>query len=97
MLVERIDRPQVDVVFHAPAAERPQFLEQERCGNDGRPGVEGEAILPMDIGSAPGRVELFENGDPVAAGAQPDSRSEAAETASDDDRSGTGIDAWPSG
>ena len=44
------------------------------------------------VGSAPGSVELFENGDAVASGAQSDSRSEAAETASDDDRSGAGID-----
>ena len=77
--VEGIDRPQVDVVFHATAAERPQFLEQERRGDDGRPGVEGEAVLTMDVGSAPGSVELFENGDAVASGAQSDSRSEAAE------------------
>ena len=85
-------RPQVDVVFHATSAERPQFLEEERRGDDRRPSVESEAVLPMDVGAAPGSVELLENGDPVAAGAQAHRGGQTAESAPDDNGSGTGIE-----
>ena len=70
----------------APAAEPPQLLEQERRGDDGRAGVEGEAVLAVDVGAAAGRVELFQHGDAIAAGAEPDRRRQAAEAAADDDR-----------
>ncbi len=90
-LVKGIDGAQVHIVCHAAAAERPQFFEQKgRCDNRGS-GVEGEAILSMDGGSAPRSVELFENRDLVAPRAQSNGRGEAAESAPDHDRSGTGI------
>jgi hypothetical protein len=83
--VERRDRPQLDVVGESAATQLPELLEEERGGDDGRPGVEGEAVLPVDVGPPAGGVELLQDRHPVAAGAQPHSRREPAEAASDDD------------
>ena len=50
------------------------------------PGVEGEAVLAIDVGAAAGRVELLQHGDPVAPRAEPDRGGQAAEAAADDHR-----------
>ena len=78
-LVERVDAAQVDVVRQVLAAQRPEFLEQVRRGDDGGPGIEGETVLPVDVGAAAWRIELFQQGDAVAARAEPDGRGKAAE------------------
>ena len=52
--------------------ERPQFLEQERRGDDRRAGVEGEAVLAELVRAAAGGVELLQHRDAVAPGQQPD-------------------------
>ena len=42
----------------------------------------------MDISAPAGRVALFDDGDAIAAGAEPDGGGEAAEPAADDERVG---------
>jgi hypothetical protein len=59
-------RPQFDIIGQPPAAELPKLLQQEGCRDDGRAGVEGEAILPVHIGPAARRIQLFQHGDPIA-------------------------------
>ena len=85
-LIEGRQRPQFDVVRHPPPAERPQFLEQKRRGDDRRAGVEGEAVLPNDVGAPAGGVELLEHRDAVAARAEPHRRRQPAESAADHHR-----------
>ena len=84
--VERRHRHQRHVVGQLASAQLPQFLEQERRGDDGRAGVEGEAVLPVDVGAAAGRIELFQHGDAIALGAEPDRRRQSAEAAADHHR-----------
>ena len=84
--IERRQRPQIDVVGHAPAAERPEFLEQERRGDDGRTGIEGEAVLAIDIGAPARRIELFQHRDAIAARPEADRRGKSAKARADHDR-----------
>ena len=84
--VERRHRPQIDVVRKSAAAQRPQFLEQERRGDDGRSGVEGEAVLPVHAGAAARRVELLQHGDAITARAEPDRGGKSAKAGADHDR-----------
>lgn len=86
--VIRRHRPQIDVVGHAPAAQGPQLLEQERRGDDGRAGIEGESVLPVHVGTPPRRVEFLEDGHPIAPCAQPDGCCQTAKAAADHDRMG---------
>ena len=83
--VERVDRAEFDVVGEGAAAQRPEFFEEDRRGDDGGAGVEGEAVLAEDGGAAAGFGEALEDGDAVAAGAEPDGGGEPAEAAADDD------------
>jgi hypothetical protein len=83
--IERRHRPQLDVVGETPPGQRPQLLEQEGRGDHGRPGVEGETVLPVHIGTPTGRVQTLQHGDAVAACAQPHRRGEPAEAAADHD------------
>jgi hypothetical protein len=80
------DRLQGDVVSQFPAAEPPQLLQQERRGEHCRPGVEGEAVLPEDVGPPARRIEFFQHRDAVAARAQTHGRGETAEAGADDNR-----------
>ncbi len=89
--VEGRDGAQVHVVGELAAAELPEILEEERRGDDGRARVEGEAVLPVDIGAAAGRIELFQDGDAIAARAKPDGCRETAEAAADHDGMGPAI------
>lgn len=86
--IEGIHQTQIDVVFEAPATEIPQLFQKEGRGDDGRTGVEREAIAPMDIGPSAGGVELFEYRHPEAARGQTNRRRQTAETTADDDRVG---------
>ena len=81
--VEGVHRPQVDVVAHLATAQRPQLLEQERRRDDGRAGVEREAVLSMDGGAAARGVELLEHRHPIAASAETNGRGQPAEAATD--------------
>ena len=84
--VERVEGLHGHVIGQTPAAQRPELLEQERQGDDGRPGIEHEAVLPEHRGAAPGLFQLFHDGDPIATRTQADSGSEAAKAAADDYR-----------
>jgi hypothetical protein len=83
--VEGIERDQRDIVGELAAAQRPQFLEDEGRGDDGRSGIEGETVLAELRRPAAGLFKLFENGDTVSARAEPDGGGKAAETGSDHD------------
>ena len=81
--VERCHRAQVHIVTQLAATQLPQLLEQKRRGDDRGPGVEGEAILPVDIGPPARGVELLQHGDAVASGTQPHGSGQATEAAAD--------------
>jgi hypothetical protein len=83
--VERRHRPHVDGVRHALAAQRPQLLEEERRGDHGGPGVEGEPVLLVHVSSPAGGIELVQHGHAVAAGAEAHRRGEPAKAAADHD------------
>jgi hypothetical protein len=89
--VERRDRPQLDIVGEPAAAQPPELLEQERGRDDGRPRVEGEAVLPVNVSPAARRVEPLQDGHPVAARTQPHGRGQAAEAAADHDGMGRAL------
>ena len=84
--VERRHRHQRHVVGQFASAQLPQFLEQERRGDDGRTGIEGEAVLPVDVSAAAGRIEFFQHGDAIAFRAEPNRRRQSAEAAADHHR-----------
>ena len=92
--IERADRTQFDIVGQSPPAQFPQLLEQERRGDDGRAGVESEAVLPIDVGAASGRIELLQHRDAISACAKPHRCRQPAETAADDDGVRTGLDRY---
>jgi hypothetical protein len=46
------------MVCHALAQQRPERLEDEWRGDDGRPGIEGEPVLPVDVSAPADIVEL---------------------------------------
>ncbi len=84
--VERVHRHQRHVVGEAPAGQPPQLLQQEGRGDDGGAGIEREAVLPVHPGAPAGLVEPLQHRDPVAPGAQPHRRREAAEAGADHHR-----------
>ena len=84
--IKRRDRPQLDVIGQPAAAQVPQLLEQERCGDDRRAGIEGEAVLAVDIGPAARCIQFLQDRHPVAARAQPNRCRETTETAAYDNR-----------
>ncbi len=59
--VERADRQHRRIVFQPAARQREQFLQRGRVGDDRRPGVEGEALVMVDVGAAAGLVALFQD------------------------------------
>ena len=69
----------------APAGQRPQLLEQEGRGDDGRARVESEAVLPVHVGAAARRIELLEHRDLVAPRAESHRGGQAAEATADHD------------
>ena len=81
--VERRDGHQLDIVRQLAPAERPQFLETRRVGDDRRPGVEGEALVLEDIGAAAGLVALLDQRRLHARRLQPDGERQSAEPAAD--------------
>ncbi len=83
--VERRHGAEVHVVGDVPAAEAPELLEQEGRRHHGGARVEDEPVLPVDVGSTAGGIELLEHGDAVAARAEANRGGEAAEAAANDD------------
>ncbi len=64
--VERIDRDEVDIVHGSASGGGEDLLDQERRGDDGGTGVEGESVLAVDIGAAAGLGAGFEQAYPIA-------------------------------
>ena len=80
-----VDRPQVDLVVETPATQAPEFFEQKRRGDDGRAGIEGEAVLPKDT-RPPARLrQSIDDRHAETAHAQADGRRQPAEARPDDD------------
>ena len=86
--VERQHRREDDIVLHAPPAQGPEFLEQERRGDDGRPGIEGEPVLAMHPRPPAGLVQPLQHRDPVAPRPEADGGGESSEAAADHHRMG---------
>ena len=84
--VEGRHRLQRDVARHVGPGQRPQFLQAGRIGDDGRAGVEGEAVLFPIIGPAARPVARFDDRRRDARRLQPDRQRQPAESRSDDDR-----------
>ena len=72
------------MVGHALAGQREQLFEAARGGDDGGAGVEGEALVLVDVGAAAGLVALFEERGRDAGRLQADGQRQAAEAAADD-------------
>ncbi len=83
--VEGRDRQHLDVVAHPLAAQGEQFFDRRRIGDDGRAGVEHEALVLVDVGAAARLVALFEQGRLHAGGLQADGQRQAAESGADHD------------
>ena len=98
-LVEGVDRPQVHVIGQAPPGDLPQLLQQVGRGDDGRAGIEGEAVLAEDIGAAARAIQLLQHRHPVAAGAQPHRGGQPTKARADDHgmRSAIGVHVWHNG
>lgn len=77
--VERIHRHQRHIVRELATGELPEFLEKLRGRDDRRTGIEGEAVQPVDPGTAPGLGQAFEDGDAVAPRTQTDRGGETPE------------------
>jgi len=56
--VKRVARDDFHVIGQAFAGSGGEFLEDERDGDDGRPGVVGEAPVAINIGAAPGASRI---------------------------------------
>jgi len=63
----------------------PEFFQQKRGGDDGGARIEGEAILPVHIGTATGRIELFVDAHVIAFDAQSYGRSQPTKPTANDD------------
>ena len=74
----------VNVVAQLLACQRVQFLEAVRCGDDGRAGIEGEAVVLIDVAAAAGLVACLEEDGGNAGRLQTDGQGEAAEAGADD-------------
>src|SRR3546814_15287707 len=79
------DGHQFDVGVHVLPAQRPEIPKARRIGDDGRPGVEGEALAPPVIGTPAGPIARLDDGGRHARRLEPDREREAAEPRADDD------------
>ncbi len=61
-LVEGADRQELHIVAHLPAAQGEQLFQRRGIGEDGGAGVEGEARLLIDVGTAAGLVAALDEG-----------------------------------
>lgn len=84
-VVEGVDGDDFDVVLDVATCSGEEFVEHEGGGDDGRTGVEGEAVLLVDVGATAELIAGFEEFDLVAASLEPDGGGEATEATSDDD------------
>src|SRR3546814_1584485 len=73
------DGHQFDVGVHVLPAQRPEIPKARRIGDDGRPGVEGEALAPPVIGTPAGPIARLDDGGRHARRLEPDREREAAE------------------
>ena len=84
-VVEGVDGDDFDVVLDVAPGSGKELVEHEGGGDDGGSGVEGEAVLFVDVGASAEFVAGFEEFDLVAAGLQADGGAETAKAAADDD------------
>ena len=73
------------MVVQVLAEDRPEFLEQEGRGDDGRAGVEAKAAMRNDAAASAELVEPIEQGDALSQGARSQGCRHAAEAGADDD------------
>src|SRR5262245_15879867 len=85
-LIKRIERAEVDLAPEVAPGQLPQFLEQERRGDDRRARIEREPVLVEDVGATARTIEALEHGDAITARAQAHRGGKSAEAAADDDR-----------
>jgi hypothetical protein len=83
--VKRRYRPKVDVVRHATAAKPPEFVEQERSGNDGGTRIEAKPVLAENTGPPPRGGKAFQHCHAISASTEADCRRQPAEPAADND------------
>ncbi len=74
------------MVLEILAGDREQLFEAWRRRNDGRPSVESEAILLVDVSSSPGLVSRLEESRLKALGLQSNGDRQTAETTPDNGR-----------
>ena len=83
-VVEGVEGLQRHVVGELRTGKRPQLFEDEGSGDDGGPGIEGEAVLPEHAGAAARLVQFLEDTDAIAPRTQPDRSRKPAKAAADD-------------
>ena len=81
--VERRDRHQLDIVRQLAPAQRPQLLEARWIGDDGRPGIEDEALVFENIRPPAGLVALFDQRRRNSRRLEADGEGQPAEPAAD--------------
>ena len=81
--VERHHGDEVDILADMVAGQRPEFFQARRIGDHGRAGVEGEAVLFPEIGTATGLVAAFDDGGGDSGGLQADGERQPAEAGPD--------------
>ncbi len=84
--VEGADRQQLDIVGHALAGAAEEFFQRRRIGDHRRPGVEGEALVAVDVGAAARLVALLQQRRLDAGTLQADRQRQPAETGTDHHR-----------
>ena len=77
------DGDEVDILADMVAGQRPEFLEARRIGDHGRAGVEREAVLFPEIGTATGLVAALDDGGGDSGGLQADGERQPAEAGPD--------------
>jgi hypothetical protein len=87
------------VLGHAFASQGEELFEAAGCGDDRRTGIEGEALILVDVGPSARLVALLEQDRGESGCLQADREGESAEAAADDGDRGRrgGHDATPRG
>ncbi len=82
--IKRIHGQQLDVITDLPTGQREQRLEAVRRSDDGGPGVESEALVPVDVGAAARKIPLLDQQRRNARRLQANGQGQPPEAAADD-------------
>ena len=81
--VHRCDFDEADVILQASVRQFEQICERVWSGDDGRPGVEGEAVIVVNVGPSSRKIPRFVEDRLNASALEPDGRTKASKAAAD--------------